>query len=42
MLLLFAIVATLIFQLAICFLFFYLMDTRRYRRLINNGLRSVF
>lgn len=42
MLLLFAIVVVLIFELGSCILFFHLMDARSYRRLINKGLRSIF
>ncbi len=42
MLILFAIVAVLMFQLGQCLLFFYLMDEKRYRRLVNEGFSSVF
>ena len=42
MLLLFAIVAFLIFQFSQCFLCFYLMDSKRHRKMINEGFSSVF
>jgi hypothetical protein len=40
MLTFFAIVSFLVFQLGQCVLFFYLMDARRHRRLLNNKLFS--
>ena len=42
MLILFAIVAFLSYQLGVSFLFFYLMDSRRHRKFIDGGFNSVF
>ena len=42
MLVFFAIVAFLMFQLGHCVLCFYLMDAHRHRQLLNKGLLSFF
>lgn len=41
MLTFFAIVAFLVFQLGQCILFFYMMDARRHRSLLNRQLFSL-